>query len=49
MSAVKRILRYLSGTTDLGLWYPTESSPELIGYSDSDFAGSLTDRKSTSG
>ncbi|CAN0897735.1 Retrovirus-related Pol polyprotein from transposon RE1 [Linum grandiflorum] len=49
LSAVKRIFRYLKGTMELGLWYPTEGTTELLGYSDSDFAGSQTDRRSTSG
>ena len=47
--AVKRIFRYLKGNPDLGLWYPTESDFNLIGYSDADFAGCKVDRKSTSG
>jgi len=47
--ATKRVLKYLKGTTDVGLWYPSEVSLNLIGYSDSDFAGCKTDRKSTSG
>ncbi|RCU36721.1 hypothetical protein DVA76_18065, partial [Acinetobacter baumannii] len=37
--AVKRIFRYLSGTQNLGLWYPKTSEFNFIGYSDSDFAG----------
>jgi len=32
----KRIMKYLKGTTDVGLWYPSEVSLNLIGYSDSD-------------
>ena len=47
--AVKRILRYLKGTPNLGIWYPKESSFNLVGYTDSDYAGSVVDRKSTSG
>jgi len=47
LQAVKRILRYLKGTTDLGLWYPKGSNFELIGYADADYAGYLADRKST--
>ena len=47
--AVKRILRYLKGTPNLGIWYPKESGFNLVGYSDSDYAGSVVDRKSTSG
>ena len=47
--AVKRIIRYLLGIVNLGLWYPKNSLFNLVGYSDSDFARSKTDRKSTSG
>src|SRR5664279_1683015 len=47
--AVKRIFRYLVHTPNLGLWYPKGSSFQLIGYSDADYAGEKTDRKSTSG
>ncbi|XP_071678902.1 secreted RxLR effector protein 161-like [Lolium perenne] len=46
--AVKRILRFLVRTPTLGLWYPKGSTFELIGYSDSDWAGDKVDRKSTS-
>ena len=47
--AIKRIFRYLVGTQDLGLWYPKDTSFDLVGYSDADFAGSKMDGKSTSG
>ena len=47
--AVKRILRYLKHTPSIGLWYPKGALFELIGYSDSDYAGCKVDRKSTSG
>ncbi|KAH9716703.1 hypothetical protein KPL71_021554 [Citrus sinensis] len=47
--AVKRIFRYLSGTIDLGLWYPRGTHIDLTCYSDADFAGYKVDRKSTSG
>ena len=47
--AAKRILKYLKGTSTVGLWYPSHSPIHLIGYSDSDFAGCKLDRKSTSG
>lgn len=49
LSVVKRIMRYLLGTINLGLWYPKNSSYNLVVYSDFDFAGCKTDRKSTSG
>jgi predicted aconitase with swiveling domain len=45
---VKRILRYLKHTPSVGLWYPKGASFDLIGYSDSDYAGCKIDRKSTS-
>ena len=47
--AVKRIFRYLKGTPNLGIWYPKDTGFDLIGYTDSDFAGCKIDRKSTSG
>ena len=47
--AVKRILRYLKGTPNLGIWYPKKSGFNLIAYTDSDYAGSVVDRESTSG
>jgi hypothetical protein len=47
--AVKRILRYLVHTQNLGLWYPKGSLFDLLGYSDSDYAGCKVDRKSTTG
>ena len=48
LNAIIRIFKYLSGSLYLGLWYPRNSSFDLISYSDTDFAGSLLDRKSTS-
>ncbi|KAI3747136.1 hypothetical protein L6452_09583 [Arctium lappa] len=47
--AVKRILRYLKGTLELGLWYPKDSGFDLTAYTDADYAGCKLDRKSTSG
>ncbi|GJX18254.1 hypothetical protein Tco_0219086 [Tanacetum coccineum] len=49
LEAVKRIFRYIKGTTHLGLWYPKGSDIETIVYADSDHAGDYVDRKSTSG
>ena len=48
-TAVKRILRYLKGTSKLGLLYRDNTSTEITGYSDADWAGDVGDRKSTSG
>ncbi|GKB05863.1 retrovirus-related pol polyprotein from transposon TNT 1-94 [Tanacetum coccineum] len=49
LEAVKRIFRYLKGTTYLGLWYSKGSGIETIVYADSDHAGDYVDRKITSG
>jgi hypothetical protein len=49
LMAIKRIFRYLVHTPNLGLWYPKGSTFDLLGYSDSDYAGCKVDRKSTSG
>jgi hypothetical protein len=45
---VKRILRYLVSTPCFGIWYPKGSTFDLIGYSNSDYAGCKVYRKSTS-
>jgi hypothetical protein len=45
--AVKRILRYLVSTPYFVIWYPKGSTFDLIGYSDSDYAGCKVDRNST--
>jgi hypothetical protein len=48
--AVKRILRYLCGTVDLGLFLGRSSSPStLIVYTDADWAGCPDTRRSTLG
>jgi hypothetical protein len=49
LRVVKRIMRYLVLTTNLGLWYPNESRFEPLGYSDADYTVCKVDRKSTSG
>ncbi|XP_050888747.1 uncharacterized mitochondrial protein AtMg00810-like [Lathyrus oleraceus] len=48
LTAIKRIMKYLKGTTNVLLWYPKGSICDLVGFSDSDYAGSKTDRKITS-
>ena len=49
LQVTKRALRYLKGTTDFGIFYKKEGDEELVAYTDSDYAGDLEDRKSTSG
>ncbi|KAJ9552063.1 hypothetical protein OSB04_016108 [Centaurea solstitialis] len=49
LHAVKRIFKYLKRQPRLGLWYPNDSSFDLVAYTDSDYGGANLDRKSTSG
>ena len=45
----KRIFRYIKGTLDFGLFYSSSKNFKLVGYSNSDWAGDIDDRKSTTG
>ena len=45
----KHVLRYLKGTSEYGLWYRHMDEVNFHGFMDADWAGSPTDRKSTSG
>ena len=47
--AVKRIFRYLRGTSDVGLVYGDSENCVLAGYSDSDYAADLDGRRSMTG
>jgi hypothetical protein len=47
--AAKHVMRYLKGTLDCGLSYDGDHDFTLSGYTDSDWVGSVSDRKSTSG
>nr|GEV21556.1 hypothetical protein [Tanacetum cinerariifolium] len=49
LNAVKRIFRHLKDTIHMGLWYPKDNGFELTAFLDSDHAGCLDSRKSTSG
>lgn len=49
---VKRVLRYLMGSQELGLFFSSNSDvskPQMNAYSDADWAGDRKERKSTSG
>ena len=46
---MKRIIRYLKGTQDIGLWYERNSTLTLKAYTYSNFVGCKLNRKSTSG
>ena len=47
--AMNHVLRYLRGTVGCGLRYISNSDLTLVSYSDSDWAGSVKDRKSSFG
>ncbi|XP_024196341.1 uncharacterized mitochondrial protein AtMg00810-like [Rosa chinensis] len=49
LTVVKRIIRYISGTVNCGIFYTFDTNVEIAGYSDADWGGNLKDRKSTSG
>ena len=45
----KKVLRYLKGTKDYKLVFRKMNTLDIVGYSDSDIAGCVDSRKSTSG
>jgi hypothetical protein len=47
--AVQQIIKYLTTTTSMGIHYTRKTNLSIVGYTDSDFAGCKTDRKSTTG
>ena len=47
--AAKRILRYIKGTLNLGVFHTYGETVELVGYLDSDWGGDQDERKSTTG
>ncbi|XP_034693397.1 secreted RxLR effector protein 161-like [Vitis riparia] len=47
--AAKKVMRYLQGTKDYKFMYRRTSNLEVVGYSNSDFAGCVDSRKATSG
>ena len=46
---VKRIFRYLKGTSDYGIWYDRSSDFTLCAYTNVDWEGSMDDKKRTNG
>ncbi|KAK0587206.1 hypothetical protein LWI29_019132 [Acer saccharum] len=49
LSSIKRIICYVNGTYNYGIWYSFDTNASLVGFSDTDWAGNCDDRKSTSG
>ena len=48
-AAANHVLRYIASTPTRGLIYKRMSQPHLVGFSDSDYAGDIDNRRSTSG
>ena len=48
-NCVKRVLRYIKNTSEHGIWFNLNKDLEPLGFVDSDYAGDVTTRKSTSG
>lgn len=49
LNAAKRILRYVKGTINYRVFYNSQGGSDFVGFIDSDYAGDIDDRKSTSG
>ena len=49
LDGVRRTLRYLRATVDYALFYEAGVPVDVYGYTDADWAGSISDRRSTSG
>ena len=49
LNDIKRILRYLVGTINLGIWYEKSTACDITGYYDVDFVADRVERKRTSG
>jgi hypothetical protein len=49
LDGVRHTLRYVSATADYGLFYEASTELQVHGYIDADWAGSISDRRSTSG
>ncbi|XP_070050047.1 uncharacterized mitochondrial protein AtMg00810-like [Nicotiana tomentosiformis] len=47
LKVTRRIIHYLKGTIDFGLFYFSSSDFNLVGFYYSDYAGNIDDRKST--
>ncbi|RVW51507.1 Retrovirus-related Pol polyprotein from transposon RE2 [Vitis vinifera] len=49
LAAVRRIIRYVQGTSTRGLFFPAGNSTRLVAYSDADWAGCADTRRSITG
>lgn len=49
LKVAKRIIRYVHGTINFGLWYPFDTTPVLARFSDANWVENVDNCKSTSG
>lgn len=49
LKAAKRVIRYVKSTSDFGVKFTRSKEFKLVGFSDSDWGGSIDDMRSTSG
>jgi hypothetical protein len=49
LHAVKRIIKYVLGTIDFGIFYTKDTNISIVGFCDADWGGNKDERKSTSG
>ena len=49
LKAAKRVIRYVKGTCDFGIKFTRSKEFELVGFSNSDWGGSIYDMRSTLG
>lgn len=49
LKAMKRIIKYVKGTINYGIWFSNNTNMNLAGFSDADWAGNADDQKSTFG
>ena len=49
MDCAKRMLRYVNGTLDYGIFYKCGAPLRLEGFTDANWAGNASDKQSTSG
>ncbi|XP_016750476.1 secreted RxLR effector protein 161-like [Gossypium hirsutum] len=49
LKAAKRVIRYVKGTSEFGVKFIRSKEFKLVGFSDSDWGGSIDDMRSTSG
>jgi hypothetical protein len=49
LDAVRRILRYIKHILQCGIFYEAKSQLQVHGYTDADWAGNVSNKRSTSG